>query len=286
MILQQAPGIEFAGASDVGSVREENQDSIRLPEAGLPLERGLLYALADGMGGLAHGKLASAMAVDAAFEALYASRSPISKSLGRGVELANSKVFGKAQALGPARMGTTLTLVDILGEELWLAHVGDSRAYLVREGSATLLTNDHTSVGELVRMKLLSPDKVRTHAQRSTLSRAVGIGLFVRPDLAKVRLRDEDRVLICSDGLWSVIEDEELGARVGGCGDLDEACDRLVKEAIERGSDDNVSAIAIRVREARKIGGAAGEADRSRGRFYSGLAKSVSALLKPSSADN
>lgn len=263
MTLQQAPGIEFAGASDVGSVREENQDSIRLPEESLPLERGLLYALADGMGGLAHGKLASSMAVDAAYEALYGASSAISKSLGRGVEKANARIFGKAQTLGPARMGTTLTLVDVLGDELWLAHVGDSRAYLVRDGSTALLTNDHTTVGELVKMKLLPPDKVRTHAQRSTLSRAVGIGLFVRPDIARIRLRDGDRLLICSDGLWSVIEDEELGAMVGGGAAVEDTCARLVAEAIARGSDDNVSAIVVRIGRA----AAADRAGRGRGLF-------------------
>jgi len=255
MTLPQAPGVEFAGSSDIGSVREENQDSIRLPEDGCPLERGLLYALADGMGGLANGKLASSMAVNALFESFYAAKSPIPKSLGRGVELANSKVFGAAQGLGPSRMGTTLTAVDLLGDELWIAHVGDSRAYLIRDGKAALLTNDHTTVGDLVRMKLIPADKVRTHAQRSTLNRAVGLGLFVRPEVSSVRLRDEDRVLICSDGLWSVIEDEELGSMASAAGEAEGLCSKLIAEAIGRGSDDNVSAIIVRVRKASPAGG-------------------------------
>jgi protein phosphatase len=247
MTITSAPGIEFAGGSDIGAVRGENQDSIRLPDPSLPPERGLLYALADGMGGLAHGKLASTIAVDALFESFYGAKAPIPRSLGRGVETANSKVFGAAQGLGAARMGTTLTAAHVLGDSLCVVHVGDSRAYLVREGRATLLTNDHTTVGDLVRMKLISPDKVRTHAQRSMLNRAIGLQLFVRPDVTRLKLRDDDRIVICSDGLWSAIEDEDLASMVAESAGVDEACSTLIGAAIERGSDDNVSAIVVRV---------------------------------------
>jgi serine/threonine protein phosphatase PrpC len=247
MKLPHEPHVEFAGRTDIGSVREENQDTIRLPDDSVPEGRGLLLALADGMGGLAHGKLASSIAVDALFEAYYGDKAPVPRSIGRGVESANSKVFGAAQGERASRMGTTLTAAVVRDAELWIAHVGDSRAYLVRDGKAVTLTNDHTTVGDLVRMKLLSPDKVRAHAQRSMLNRAVGLGLFVKPDVTRTRLLNGDRVLICSDGVWSVIEDEEIGAIVSSAKVVDELCESLIATAIERGSDDNVSAIAIKI---------------------------------------
>jgi protein phosphatase len=243
-----APHIDFAGRSEAGPVREENQDSIRLPDQGCLPERGLLYGLADGMGGLANGKLASSMALDTLFEAFYGTGSSIPKSMGQGIEQANLKVYNAAQGLGPVRMGTTLTAVNVLGQDLCVAHVGDSRAYLLRDGKARLLTNDHTAVGELVRMKLVSPDKVRTHAQRSILNRAVGLGLFVRPDVTSLKLEGDDRIILCSDGLWSALEDEEIGAIASADASVDELCSNLVAAALDRGSDDNVSTIVIRVR--------------------------------------
>jgi protein phosphatase len=247
MTIASTPHIDFAGNSEAGPVREENQDSIRLPDQDCLPERGLLYGLADGMGGLANGKMASSMALDTLFEAFYRTRSPIPKSMGQGIEQANLKVYNAAQGLGPARMGTTLTAVNVLDQNLCVAHVGDSRAYLLRDGKARLLTNDHTAVGELVRMKLVSPDKVRTHAQRSILNRAVGLGLFVRPDITSQRLEGEDRIILCSDGLWSALEDEEIGAIASSDASVDELCANLVAAALDRGSDDNVSTIVIRV---------------------------------------
>jgi protein phosphatase len=284
MTIISAPGIEFAGGSDTGAVRDENQDSIRLPDPSLPPERGLLYALADGMGGLAHGKLASAIAIDALFETFYRTKAPIARSLGKGIETANSKVFGAAQGLGSARMGTTLTAANVHGDSLCIAHVGDSRAYLVREGRARLLTNDHTTVGDLVRLKLIPPERVRTHAQRSTLNRAVGLGLFVRPDVTSLKLRDGDRILICSDGLWSAVEDEDLAAMAAVPDRLEDICASLIGAAIEKGSDDNVSVIVVRVDRASSILGAA--ATRKSGRINGGLMKTLTSLMKPRPADH
>lgn len=283
MTITSAPGIEFAGGSDIGAVREENQDSIRLPDPSLPPERGLLYALADGMGGLAHGKLASAMAIDALYETFYGATAPIPRSLGKGVETANSKVFGAAQGLGAARMGTTLTAANLLGDSLCIAHVGDSRAYLVRDGRPRLLTNDHTTVGDMVRMKLIPPEKVRTHAQRSMLNRAIGIGLFVRPDVETIKVREGDRIVICSDGLWSAIEDEDLASMAAARRDLEEICSSLIEAAILRGSDDNVSVIVVRV-GLTAMGGA--EAARAEGKINGGLIKKLATFIRPQSANH
>jgi PPM family protein phosphatase len=249
MTLRIAPGIDFSGLSEVGNVREENQDSIRLPDPSLPLERGLLCAVADGMGGLAYGKLASTLALDALFEEFYGADNSIPKSIGKGIESANARVISRARGLGTVRMGTTVTAVIIDGDRLHLGHVGDTRAYLIRGGRSECLTTDHTMVGEMVRMKVLSPDKVRTHAQRSVLNRAVGIDLFVRPEISEIQILDGDRIVLCSDGLWSSIEDDELGEVVSLCDDTEEASRKLVDLALKKGSDDNVSVIVLNIRQ-------------------------------------
>ncbi|MGA9406608.1 MAG: protein phosphatase 2C domain-containing protein, partial [Bacteroidota bacterium] len=173
----------------VGKVREDNQDAVRLcnPIDELTLADGHLYGIADGMGGYAHGGVASTLALETFFETFYAANgvSP-SQKLRVGIQNANLSVYQAAQRLKAGRMGTTLTAVNIVGRKLHIAHIGDSRAYLIRNHKSTCLTNDHTQVGELVRMKVLSPEKVRTHSQRSKLEKCLGMELFVQPDIFQV----------------------------------------------------------------------------------------------------
>ena len=142
------PEIESGGLSVIGPVREDNQDTIRLSDNEHPVGHGLLFAIADGMGGYAHGGMASLLALES-FSSIVAAQngSPIPKALQRGVEAANLQVYQRAQQLGAGRMGTTLTAAYVLGEMLYLAHVGDSRAYLIRDGRSICLTSDHTTVG-------------------------------------------------------------------------------------------------------------------------------------------
>ncbi len=240
--------IESSGVSHVGPVREDNQDAIQLSDQQLPLERGWLYALADGMGGYAHGRMASTLALEKMFEAFYGERvMPIPQVLRRGVEQANLGVYKTAQHLNAGRMGTTLTAVGVVGNTLHLAHVGDSRAYLIRDRRAMCLTNDHTTVGDLVRMKVLPPDKVRTHAQRSILTKGIGLGLFVQPDIAQFALKEGDRIVLCSDGVWSVIEDHEFAKVASHAHDARDLSQRLIDLALERETDDNASAVTVHI---------------------------------------
>ena len=163
------------------------------------------------MGGYSHGGLASQLALELLLKTILEEhRLPIMKALRRGVEASNLGVFQAAQRLGSGPIGTTLTSGVIQDDQLYLAHVGDSRAYLIRDGQSTCLTNDHTTVGDLVRMKVLSPTQVRTHARRSILTKSVGLSLFVQPDLTQFGLVEGDRLILCSDGVWSVIQDEEF----------------------------------------------------------------------------
>lgn len=240
------PVLESSALSETGPVREDNQDSLLLPDLEQVARKGFLYAVADGMGGYANGALASKLALDMLYVEFYGRNSTSGQNaLRQGVEKANFEVFKAAQRLGAGRMGTTLSAAFIDGSTLFLAHVGDSRIYLVRAGQAVCLTNDHTSVGDLVRARVIRPDKVRAHPQRSVLTRSVGLTMFVRPDLAQIRLQEHDRLILCSDGLWSAVEDADFG-RLAGQAETPHALSQgLVDLAIAQESDDNVSVISI-----------------------------------------
>jgi protein phosphatase len=247
-LRKHIPEIESGGLSLVGSVREDNQDSIYLPNRQHNPERGLLYAVADGMGGYAHGGVASSLALEALAKTLFEKDDPNPKVLSSGVERANIEVYKAAQRLAAGRMGTTLTAAYILGDTLHLAHVGDSRAYLIRNGRAVCLTADHTTVGDMVRAKLISADKIRTHAQRSVLTKAIGLGLFVQPDITQHKLHEGDRLVLCSDGVWSVIQDDEF-AQAADKSSVDAISQTLIDLALHRETDDNVSVVAFHLRK-------------------------------------
>lgn len=246
--------IESSGLSEIGSVREDNQDSIYLPDGLYAPEMGLLYAVADGMGGYTHGSVASSLAIESLVDALFDRDAPNPKALLTGIEKANLEVYKAAQRLSAGRMGTTLTAAYILDDILYLAHVGDSRAYLIREGRSVCLTSDHTTVGDMVRSKLISPDKIRTHTQRSILTRAIGLGLFVQPDIDEYKLREGDRLVLCSDGIWSVLEDNEF-ARVALEPSTEQSSQNLIDLALSRHSDDNVSAVVLHLQKLTPVPG-------------------------------
>ena len=242
--------LESAGLSITGPVREDNQDSILLPNQSAPNFPGSLHAVADGMGGHANGGLASNLAVQNLLKIVRSSEIsvPPAKALQHALEVLNFEVYKAAQQLGGGKMGTTLTAAYVVGNLLYLLHVGDSRAYLVRDGHAACLTSDHTIVGDLVRSRLIPPENIRTHAQRSVLTRSVGLGLFVQPELSQTKLQIGDRIILCSDGVWSVIEDQEFAELSARAGSLDVLVQELVDLAIERKTDDNCSVVAIHIR--------------------------------------
>jgi protein phosphatase len=251
-MMDDAP-IYGAGSTDVGKYREDNQDAIRLH---IPVHddqlhgHGHLFGIADGLGGYSHGSLASTTALDTFFGSFYSAapgKSP--QNLRSAVQQANTAVLQTSHQLGSVRMGTTLSAANIVGSQLHIAHVGDSRVYLVRGRQVMCLTNDHTHVGEMVRMKLLSPDKVRHHAHRSVLDRCIGTQLFVQPEITQFPLQVDDYLILCTDGVWAVIEDEEFGQIVRTEGDPSLITQHLIGQAMDRDSDDNVSAITIHVRQ-------------------------------------
>jgi PPM family protein phosphatase len=246
------PAIASHGHSDVGKYREDNQDSIRIYE---PSElqissHGHLYALADGMGGYSHGGVASTLALETFFDSFYSGQpQKSSNNLKQAIQSANTAVYQAAYRLGAVRMGTTLSAVNIFNNQLHIAHIGDSRVYLIRKGQATCLTRDHTVVGDLVNMKVLSPDKIRKHEQRSVLNKCIGVQLFIQPDIQRFTLEQEDLMILCSDGLWSVIEDHEFAHFAQEIPNPDQLSQALIELALERDSDDNISAIAVQIQE-------------------------------------
>jgi protein phosphatase len=244
----ELPEIESHCLTHIGNVRQDNQDSVRIIDQHdeLTAAYGHLFGVADGMGGYAHGGVASTLALVTLFETVYSSNGlSIPQKMKQAVQSANLNVYQKARELGVGRMGTTLTAGLLKENTLHIAHVGDSRAYLIRGKTSTCLTKDHTRVGELVRMKVLSPDKVRTHNQRSVLSKCLGLDLFVQPDVFEVQVQDGDTIIFCSDGVWSVIDDDEFERLASKAVSAEQLNQMIVDLAMKRESDDNVSAVTI-----------------------------------------
>ncbi len=241
---------ESAGLSITGPAREDNQDAILLPGSSAPSAAGCLHAVADGMGGYANGALASSLALQHLVKTVRACEpsTPPKKVLKQAFETLNFEVYKASQQLDNVRMGTTLTAAYITGNLLNLLHIGDSRAYLIRHGRATLLTTDHTTVGEMVRARLISPDRLRTHEKRSVLTRAVGLALFAQPELTQTNLHVGDRIILCSDGVWSVIEDPVFAKSSDQAEHAHALVNDLVNLAVANKTDDNCSVVAIQIR--------------------------------------
>jgi PPM family protein phosphatase len=224
--------------TDVGRVRERNEDAYLIREP--------LFAVADGMGGHRGGDVASSMIVDALENAEVGTDQP----LGPLVELikkANQDVLERGDAdQGLKGMGTTLTAVVTDNDKLYLAHIGDSRAYLLRDGRLQRLTRDHTLVERMVEEGRLEPDQARRHPQRSILTRALGVDEDIEvDDLTVDPIQPGDRILLCTDGLSGMVDDEQIEGVLVEESDPQRACDRLVELAIEAGGEDNVTVVVL-----------------------------------------
>jgi protein phosphatase len=223
--------------SDVGRVREGNEDSYLVREP--------LFVVADGMGGHTAGDVASQTAIETIQSADSGSLSD-EGSLERVIKEANSAIWSRSQAEPSLRgMGTTCTLILVDGTELHIGHVGDSRAYLLRNGELSQLTEDHTLVGRMVKEGRLSPEEADHHPQRSIITRALGVDPEVQVDLSTVGVEQGDRVLICSDGLTSMLEADAIGAVLEEETDPQRAVDRLVDLANEAGGEDNITVVVV-----------------------------------------
>jgi protein phosphatase len=236
-----AADFELALLSDIGTNRENNEDSCgHLIES--PSEA--VFVVADGVGGYEGGEVASRMAVDVTLETYHESAPALgpAKRLHRAVQRANIEIHNKALAVPELRrMATTLTAATISGGVLYAVHCGDCRLYLVRHGRIQQMTKDHTVIGERVRMGLISEKDARVHPERSALSRCLGRELIASLDRLTMPLRSGDRIVVCTDGLYGVLEDRDIEHLCRGLAPSD-ACRRLIDEANARGTADNVTA--------------------------------------------
>lgn len=236
--------------TDQGRVRPTNEDSYLLrPELGL-------FAVADGMGGHAAGEVASGIAISTVDERLAASlpstttADELEEALRTAVDEARTAILRRAR-IEPekAGMGTTLVLLAIRADGLFrIAHVGDSRAYLLRRGELLQLTTDHTQAQELVESGHLTPREAHTHRLGHILTRALGAtDPEVEPDIVGGAATPGDLLLLCSDGLTGMVDDEDLHAILSADAPLESLADRLVEAANLRGGYDNITAVLIRV---------------------------------------
>ena len=247
-MLRIAEAVEL---TDTGRQREANEDSY--------FSRAPLFAVADGMGGAQAGEVASRMAVEA-FERADESGAAPEELLRRTAQEANREIFDLAQGdSSRSGMGTTLTAALLHGDEISFGHVGDSRAYVFREGKLKQITNDHSLVEELRRQGKLTRDQAAEHPQRSVITRALGPEPNVDVDTMTFSARPGDVFLLCSDGLTTMLEDEDVAAILARESDLHKAARRLVRAANERGARDTTTVVLFRLEPAEAESGAEGE---------------------------
>lgn len=232
---------EASHRTDTGRQREANEDSM--------FARAPVFAVADGMGGAQAGEVASQIAVEA-FEPERDDELAPEEYLTATAQRANREIFELAQGdRSRSGMGTTLTAAVVQGSELSLGHVGDSRAYRFRDGELTQLTSDHSLVEELRRQGKITADQAAEHPQRSVITRALGPERDVAVDTMTVAARDGDVYLLCSDGLTSMISDEEIASVFAKSDNLDNVSRRLIRLANDHGGRDNITVIVFRLEE-------------------------------------
>ena len=233
--------VEFACKSDTGLQRRANEDSAF---ASAPL-----FVVADGMGGAQAGEVASRIAVDTFKQGLDGTGSPEERLAAR-VHEANRQIYERSRIeSGREGMGTTLTAALLDDAQVAIAHVGDSRAYLFRDGELTRLTRDHSLVDELVRQGKLTEEQAAEHPQRSIITRALGPEADVAVDTSTYPVRSGDVLLLCSDGLTSMVSEATVAKALGSASSLEDAARTLIEQANEAGGRDNITVVLFRLEE-------------------------------------
>ncbi len=244
------PFIRFGAKTDLGNVRENNEDKYDFFEPTEPVllaERGSMYAVCDGMGGHSAGQIASELALKTLLKAYYNLELPdIDTALHTAVLSANALVREIAQAIpGRRGMGTTLTAAALVEHEAHIVHVGDSRCYLIRGNAVQQVTDDHSYVMEQVRQGLMSLQEAQYSPYRNVITRSIGMEQ-VEPDIYRVPLEAGDRLVLCTDGLTTHVMDETI-AEVVCTHSPSAAAQHLVEMALEEGGSDNVTVIVLHV---------------------------------------
>jgi serine/threonine protein phosphatase PrpC len=253
--------LEFAELSDVGRVRDHNEDYFGHAAPASEADgrtHGWLFALADGVGGEERGEVASQTAIETLIAGFRAAPRGEAHTvvMPRLIQSANTRIYelGRQSSPGGSRMATTIVACAFRYDRVVVAHVGDSRCYLIRHGIASQITRDHTVVAEQVRLGILSPREAAAAETRHLLSRSLGNDLFVNVEIGDRQVHVDDVLLLCSDGLHGAVEGPEMGELVRWNHDLETAARKLVALANERGGGDNVSVQLIRVRDVERMG--------------------------------
>ncbi|HSS10764.1 MAG TPA: protein phosphatase 2C domain-containing protein [Acidimicrobiales bacterium] len=254
--------LAWALRSEPGDIRPHNEDYGGVFAPTTPddaWDRGPLFIVADGLGGHAAGEVASRTAVDAAVEAWsHGNPSAPHQALRAVTRRANVAVFDAAAEAHRRGMASTFTALTLAGREAIIAHVGDSRCYLVRGDGCTQLTNDHSRVGEMLRAGLLTPEQAARHPARSMISRTVGGEPAVQVDLIHQPTEAGDTFVLCSDGLWDVVARHEIAEVAHAIGSpaaptVTDAADGLIDLALQRKTPDNVTVLVVRVTTDRPV---------------------------------
>jgi serine/threonine protein phosphatase PrpC len=260
--------VRVFGQTDVGQVREHNEDNFLVADltrksrefepgqAHVLGKSGAVFGVCDGMGGAAAGEVASRLAVDIIYDRLVEAKAPrnredLARRLVRAVQDAGVRIFGEARADRSRRgMGTTSTIATLVDDRLFLAQVGDSRAYILRDGDLTQVTRDQSLVNQLIEAGQLTEEEAETFEHNNIILQALGTSEVVQVDLTYVDLRAEDTLLICSDGLSGMVRSEDIRGVLTELEDPAEACAKLIASANEAGGHDNVTVVLV------KFGGA------------------------------
>lgn len=231
-----------AAVSDTGKVRQQNEDSFLMDETTS------LFAVADGMGGHSYGEIASTLAIET-IRANFKMNSSDNQLLKSIIQEANKAVFNKANSDNDYRgMGTTITLAHIdESGKLTLGHVGDSRAYVLRGDRFVQVSQDHSVVAALIESGTITPAQAEIHPQKSVITRALGIDPLVQIDLSEVELELNDRILLCSDGLTSMVDESNIQRILDSETNPKDCVNELIKTANEAGGKDNITALIIDV---------------------------------------
>lgn len=243
----------WAAKTVVGRVRAHNEDSV--------LAQPPLFVVADGLGGHEAGEVASSIAVETLRD--HAPRRADARALARAVKAANREVLRAAhEGIGRSGMGTTMTAAIVEGGRIAVAHVGDSRAYLLREGGLRRISEDHSMVADMIRRGQISEAESRVHPNRSVITRALGTDNAMEADIYELDSQAGDRMLLCSDGLTSMLEDDAIADLLGRYKDPEISAEALVEAANDAGGNDNISVVIVDIEE----GGSPGGASRDWGR--------------------
>ena len=241
--------MQYWGLTDPGCVREQNQDAYHMEQ----LDRNsLLCVICDGMGGARSGNVASSLALDVFVEEIRRTwvsgidREKTDRMLEAAVKLANFTVYDQAQQFEEFRgMGTTLVAALIQGKEATVIHVGDSRAYSVGRNGIRCLTKDHSLVQMMIQRGELTPEKARTYPGKNYITRAIGTETVVNGDIYHMDVERGDCLLLCSDGLSNLLDDQEILFEVVHGVNKQYCCQRLLDIAKNRGAPDNVTSILV-----------------------------------------